>query len=43
VNAYINGYAFSGTQWEELHRENLTFTSLKKANKLLETVEKLLS
>ncbi len=34
----INGYAYEGTQREELHRENLTLTSLKKADKLLEHV-----
>jgi adenine-specific DNA-methyltransferase len=39
VRRVINGYAFSGTQREELHRENLTFTSLKKADKLLDHVE----
>lgn len=35
----IDGYAFSGNQREELHRERLTFTSLKKADKLLDHVE----
>jgi adenine-specific DNA-methyltransferase len=39
VRRVINGYAFSGTQREELHREKLTFTSLKKANKLLDHIE----
>ncbi len=39
IRRVINGYAFSGTQREELHRENLTFTSLKKADKLLGHVE----
>ncbi len=39
VRRVINGYAFSGTQREELHRESLTFTSLKKADKLLDHVE----
>ncbi|MBK5964038.1 site-specific DNA-methyltransferase [Thiocystis minor] len=35
----IDGYAFSGNQREELHRERLTFTSLKKADTLLDHVE----
>jgi adenine-specific DNA-methyltransferase len=35
VRRVINGYSFTGTQREELHRERLTFTSLKKADKLL--------
>lgn len=39
VRRVINGYAFSGTQREELHREKLTFTSLKKADKLLDHIE----
>jgi len=39
IRRVINGYAFSGTQREELHRENITFTSLKKADKLLDHVE----
>jgi adenine-specific DNA-methyltransferase len=39
VRRVINGYAFTGTQREELHREPLTFTSLKKADKLLNHVE----
>ncbi len=39
IRRVINGYTFSGTQREELHRENLTFTSLKKADKLLDHVE----
>lgn len=34
----IKGYPFTGTQREELLREKLTFTKLKKANKLLEQV-----
>jgi adenine-specific DNA-methyltransferase len=34
----INGYNYKGTLREELHREKLTFTSLKKANKLLEHI-----
>ena len=39
IRRVINGYTFSGTQREELHRENITFTSLKKADKLLDHVE----
>jgi len=39
VRRVINGYSFNGTQREELHRERLTFTSLKKADKLLAQVE----
>ncbi len=38
VRRVINGYAFSGTQRVELHREKLTFTSLKKADKLLDHI-----
>jgi adenine-specific DNA-methyltransferase len=38
VRRVINGYAFQGTQREELLRENLTFTSLKKVDKLLERI-----
>ncbi len=39
VRRVINGYSFKGTQREELHRERLTFGSLKKADKLLDHVE----
>jgi adenine-specific DNA-methyltransferase len=39
VRRVIRGYSFKGTQREELHREPLTFTSLKKADKLLNHVE----
>ncbi|WP_373507765.1 site-specific DNA-methyltransferase [Thiocapsa sp.] len=39
VRRVIQGYDFQGIQREELHRERLTFTSLKKANKLLDHVE----
>lgn len=39
VRRVINGYAFQGTQREELHREKLTFTKLKKADELLAQVE----
>ncbi|MCF7979889.1 MAG: site-specific DNA-methyltransferase [Chromatiaceae bacterium] len=39
VRRVINGYSFKGTQREELHREKLTFTKLKKADDLLQQVE----
>ena len=39
VRRVIQGYDFRGTQREERHRERLTFTSLKKADKLLNHVE----
>jgi len=39
VRRVINGYSFQGTRREELHREQLTFTKLKKANDLLQHVE----
>jgi adenine-specific DNA-methyltransferase len=39
VRRVIQGYDFCGTQREDLHRERLTFTSLKRANKLLNYVE----
>lgn len=35
VRRVINGYEFAGTQREELHREPLTWTKLKNAEKLL--------
>ncbi len=35
VRRVIEGYAFTGTQREELLREKLTFSKLKKANQLL--------
>lgn len=38
VRRVINGYDFTGTQREELHREPLTWTKLKNAHKLLEHV-----
>lgn len=38
VRRVIKGYSFAGTQSEELYRQNLTFTSLKKADKLLDHV-----
>jgi len=39
VRRVINGYEFTGTQKEELLRENLTFTSLKNADKLLHKID----
>ncbi|MBK8639832.1 MAG: site-specific DNA-methyltransferase [Chromatiaceae bacterium] len=39
VRRVIKGYTFRGTQREELHREPLTFTSLKKADRLLNHLE----
>lgn len=39
VRRVINGYAFTGTQREELLRETLTFSKLKNANTLLEKVQ----
>jgi adenine-specific DNA-methyltransferase len=39
VRRVIKGYAFEGTQREELHREAITWTKLKKANALIEKVE----
>ncbi len=41
VRRVIDGYSFKGTQREELHRENVTWTKLKKASELVEQVEKL--
>jgi adenine-specific DNA-methyltransferase len=41
VRRVINGYEFTGNQKKELLRENITFTSLKKANKLLLQVDAL--
>lgn len=38
VRCVMNGYDYAGTQREELHREKLSITSLKKANKILEYV-----
>ena len=35
----INGYNFTGTQKTELHREGITWTKLKKAEKLTDAVE----
>lgn len=39
IRRVINGYAFSGTKKDILHQENITFTSLKKADKILETIQ----
>lgn len=41
VRRVINGYAFKGTQREELLREPLTMTKLKQANALLEQVQRI--
>lgn len=38
VRRVIHGYDYEGMQREELYRENLNFTSLKKADKLIEHV-----
>ena len=38
VRRVINGYAFTGAQREELLRKPLTFTDLKKADKLLDQI-----
>lgn len=39
VRRVIGGYEFKGTQREELLRKQLTFTDLKKANKLLQDID----
>lgn len=39
VRRVIKGYAFEGTRREELHREPITWTKLKKATDLIEKVE----
>jgi adenine-specific DNA-methyltransferase len=39
VRRVIKGYAFEGTKREELHREKITWTKLKKAGDLIETAE----
>lgn len=41
VRRVINGYAFTGTQREELLREPLTLSKLKNANALLEKVQRI--
>ncbi len=38
VRRVINGYDYTGTQREELLRESITFTRLKKADKLLDQI-----
>jgi len=46
VRRVINGYDFSGTQQKELHREKITFGSLKKVDRILghvASIENLLS
>lgn len=39
VRRVINGYAFTGTQRDELLRERLTWTKFRQASRLLEQVE----
>ena len=39
VRRVIKGYEFTGTQREELLREKITFTSLKKSDELLHKIE----
>lgn len=39
VRRVIKGYKYKGAQREELFRENITFTSLKKVDKLLNHIE----
>ena len=39
VRRVIQGYKFEGTQREELHRESLTWTKIKKASELVEKAE----
>lgn len=41
VRRIIHGYAFTGTQREELLREPITFSKLKQANSLLEQVQRI--
>ena len=38
VRRVINGYSFQGTQREELMRKSITFTDLKKADRLLHQI-----
>lgn len=38
VRRVIDGYAYTGTQREELLKQSLTFTDLKKADKLLDQI-----
>ncbi|WP_395004519.1 site-specific DNA-methyltransferase [Undibacterium sp.] len=39
VRRVMTGYSFTGIQSEDLHNEKITFTSLKKANKILANIE----
>lgn len=39
VRRVINGYSYQGTQREELMKKSLTFTDIKKADKLISTIE----
>jgi len=39
VRRVIKGYSFSGTQREELHREKLSFSDLKQADKVLDHIQ----
>lgn len=41
VRRVINGYAFTGTQRTELHRENLTWTKIERASRLTDEVAKI--
>ena len=41
IRRVAGGYSFKGTQREELFREKVTWTKLKKASELVEEVEKL--
>ena len=41
VRRVIGGYDYSGTQKTELHREKLNWSKLQKAEKIVETVEKI--
>ena len=41
VRRVINGYAYAGTQREELLREPSTFSKLRQANSLLEQVQRI--
>ncbi|MFZ6693799.1 site-specific DNA-methyltransferase [Undibacterium sp. SXout20W] len=38
VRRVIKGYSFSGVQKTELHKESITFTSLKKADSILDKI-----
>ena len=41
VRRVSNGYQFSGKQRDELHREKITFSKLRNANRMLETVQRI--